>query len=113
MSKWLNDLAAKVAAMTPGEWSGTPHFSCHAEITAASAKTSNNERGCILEQRCIGECRRQGQPNVDGIAALRNAAPQLLAIADAAREFLDAYDIGHEEEHMFVDALRKALGGGK
>ncbi len=35
------------------------------------------------------------------------------AIADAAREFIDAYDIGHEEEHMFVDALRKALGGAK
>ncbi len=43
--------------------------------------------------------------------ALLDEIERLRKVEAAAREFLDAYDIGHEEEHMFVDALRKALGG--
>ncbi len=43
--------------------------------------------------------------------ALLDEVERLRKVEEAAREFIDAYDVGHEEEHMFVDALRKALGG--
>ncbi len=104
----IAELRRLVDAMTPGKWSADNGY-----VGADYAR---------FLRRGVGDGVRLGgasnSPDIDGIVAIRNAAPAMLdeierlrKVAEAAREFLDAYDIGHEEEHMFVNALRKALGG--
>ncbi len=83
-------------------------------LPKGAAKRPNeydHARGCPSDPRNSAKFGAGYERLRDGISQPPDEIERLRKVEAAAREFLDAYDIGHEEEHMFVDALRKALGG--
>ena len=95
MSDDLDRLAAMIEAMTAGPWKPCPYdlyIFGGDEAAVADSLHDEDGAGCTLRGRGHGaevSGRRregEGEANVRGIAALRNVAPELLAVARAVGE---------------------------
>ncbi len=98
----LAELRRKVEAMTPtGEWLADGEMlRLESEVERPIGYMDGGKISTFAE-----DCN-----NAVGIVAVRNAAPQLLAIAEAAQEYGTLMDAGDIRALAAYDALRKALG---
>ena len=88
-------LAALLADATPGPWDASAH----------SPRIVDGSDDPVA--RTFSDS--QGHADAAAIVALRNLAPALLALWEAARDVLAVYDSGDVMQHEDVDALRAAL----
>jgi len=99
----LNELEAAVSKMTPGPW----HWSqgCHHDATLwLEGQFDQGVLSCICHRD--GECMFPDDPDKEGIVALRNAAPELIAAAREREGLKEKLDIANHWRTCYNDQAK-------